>query len=133
MSVHAATPELHEHADSWHHHELEEGLPQSEHTGVVEPSALIKWFFLIVIALAIVLVALFTYFDSYNHRLKATRLETLNTAEANIAKAQAESRLGLGGASAFQYVPVTNAPGKVHLPLDRAMERVLDTYGKETP
>jgi len=131
MSVHAATPELHEHADSWHHHGAEEGTPQSEHTGTIEPSALIKWFFFIVIALAIVLVALFAYFDSYNHRLQSSRLETLNTAEANIARAQAESRLGLAGAATFQYVPVVNAPGKVHLPLERAMDRVLANYEKK--
>lgn len=131
MSVHAHTPEVHEHADSWHHHGASEGIPQLEHGSVAEPAALIKWLVLIVAALAIVLIALFVYFDSYNHRLHAKRVETLNSAEANVHKAQAESRLGAAGSANFQYVPVENVPGKVHLPLDRAAERVIEKYNKK--
>ncbi len=130
MSVHAHTPEVHEHADAWHHHTAAEGLPQSEHTGVVDPGSLIKWFFGILVSLTVVLIVLFAYFDSYKTRLHAKRVETLNSVESNVRKAQAESRLGVAGASGFQYVPVANAPGKVHLPLERAMERVIARYGK---
>lgn len=131
MSVHAHTPEVHEHADSWHHHTAAEGMPQEEHGGVAEPAALIKWLVLIIAALAIILIALFVYFDSYSHRLQAKRVETLNSAEANVRKAQAESRLGAANSANFQYVPVDGVPGKVHLPLDRAAERVVEKYGKK--
>lgn len=127
MAHHQHTPELHEHVDPWHHHSAAEGLPQHEHTGVVNTSMLMRWFVLIVVVLAGVLVAISLYFTSTVTQLKAQLIETnVLAADANLKKAEAMKVLSMDGPASYSWSDAD--AGKVQIPIRQAMDKVVARY-----
>jgi len=133
MAGHDHTPEIHEHTDSWHHHEAAEGLPQHEHTAKADAGALVKWFFGIVVLLAIILVALGMYFSSYTTRLRERTVETQElAATAKTTLAAAEAKLGTDG-KPFKYTAGDKKARTIQIPIDTAIKRTVEKYQKTTP
>lgn len=128
MAHHAHTPEVHEHADAWHHHSKAEGLPQVEHLGVVSTAALAKWLVLIIIGLTAVLIALFVYFTSAVTQLKSEMEESTALGEdARKARAAAMAALGQDGATPT-YAWTDRQKGNVQIPIAQAMDKVIVKY-----
>lgn len=130
---HQHTPEVKEHADSWHHHEKSEGLPQREHASVIDTGLMFRWFAAISIMLVSLIIAICVYFTSTVTQLKAQLEETPNFArEGNRRREEAMAALGAGGAP-FQYAWADAAEGKVRIPIDAAMDKTIQAYGKRGP
>ena len=129
MSGHEHTPAVHDHADSWHHHEAAEGMPQHEHAGVADPVAIARWFTGILIAVVGLIIVLSVYFVKYTTKMRHERIETFGwiSKEAAAARAQAEGQLGMAGAPpAYEWADP--AAGRVQIPIDQAMNEVVAKY-----
>lgn len=122
MAVHGHTPHLDEHADQWHHHSADEGLPQHEHAGIASPITLIKSFILITVSVALVIGGLAMYFTSYTTKLKAKRFETntLLASEGRDRKRTSETML---------REPAPIGEKSYRIPIASAMDRVVEKYG----
>jgi len=130
MTAHQHTPAIQEHADEWHHHDPSEGRPQSEHAGVVDSGMVAKWFVGILVFVVGLVIVVGTYFVSVVSEMRAVRVETTLVAkEANAAKAQAETALGLNGGSGTYGVGDAMA-GTVQTPIGDAMKKVQQRYSK---
>jgi len=131
MSGHHHTPELHEHADVWHSHGRAEGLPQTEHLSTLNTTLLAKWFVLIVISLAVLMIAVAMYFS---REITALRLENQErtawqrlSSEARETRASAERVLSAGGQNeSFDWV--SGAEGRVQIPISHAMDKIEARY-----
>ncbi len=129
MSGHDHTPVIHEHADAWHHHTSEEGLPQHEHSSIVDASALIKWFFGTGILLVVVIIALGMYFTRYKTQMRMEFVETIEASgPASTARADAEHLLGVDARNDYKYTPADKKARTVHLPIDQAMSKTVEKY-----
>ncbi len=135
MSGHNATPELHEHADSWHHHEKSEGAPQSEHLAVLNVRSISVWGALTVVSLVVVMVALGMYFHSYTNAHKIDKEERRAwfklSEQSRAAREGAESMLSTGAHAANEEYSWSPEGGdKVVIPMNKAMEKVVSAYSK---
>lgn len=135
MSGHNHTPEVHEHADSWHHHEKAEGMPQPEHLAVLNVRSISIWGALTVVSLAIVMVALGMYFAQYTNAHKVDKQERQGWAalskESRAARDRAELMLSTGthvGNEEYSWAP--EGGDKVTIPVNKAMEKVIADYSK---
>ncbi|HYE62773.1 MAG TPA: hypothetical protein VD997_12325 [Phycisphaerales bacterium] len=126
--AHDHTPEIHEHADAWHHHIPEEGMPQHEHAAKVDSGALIKWFIGITVLLVVVVLALKMYFTKFTTQMRRTYVETTEIAQgAKTALAAAEATLGTDGRP-FTYKVANKQARTVQLPIDTAIKRTVERY-----
>ena len=131
MAGHDHTPEIHEHADAWHHHSAAEGMPQHEHASIVDAGALIKWFIGTSIILVVLIVALCMYFFRYNTQMRALYIENQEMAQqALTALAQAEKQLGTDGKppEAFEYTALNKQARTVQTPIQKAMDDTVKRY-----
>ncbi len=120
MSHHHHTPEVHDHADAWHRHSAEEGMPQVEHAGTVSPFALIKAFVAIVGTVAVLVIVLSMYYTHTVTQVKAEQMETDRlAAEWNSTRAGWDAALS-------SYAPVGDSGWRI--PIDKAMDRVINRY-----
>ncbi len=120
----------HDHAnDNWFSHDDSE-RPQAEQTQVVNSLSLLKWFLATIVFLAVVIAALFAYFDNYTARLRAGQItrpdgtpipgvEVLLNAEYNATKAAADEALGIREGHVVDGGT-----------LDTAMKKVVTNYAK---
>ncbi|MBS0196364.1 MAG: hypothetical protein JSR77_06365 [Planctomycetes bacterium] len=132
MAGHEHTPAIHEHADAWHHHEAIEGTPQHEHAGVADPGLIARWFVGILITVVGLILVISVYFIKYATQLRVERVEQYAylSKDAKEAKTAAEAKLSVSG------MPVTYswsdpAAGLVQIPIDDAMKKVVEKYGKK--
>lgn len=133
MSHHAHTPEVHEHADAWHHHAEVEGAPQAEHTAVVNTGSLAKWFVILVVTLTVVLVAISVYFTAAVTRAKAEKLETTALGQAaREAKLVSLAQLSADGSQQAHYAWADATAGQVQIPIAKAMDKVVAKYATRT-
>lgn len=111
------------HADDWHHHTAAEGVPQPEHAATVNARVLVITFIGIVFGVVLLVLLIVAYFNTYTSTYKAQRSEGVPDARSTYMTGRlgAEERLGKVG-----YVDREN--GVVHVPLDRAVERVVTEY-----
>lgn len=131
MSGHNHTPEVHEHADAWHHHSDAEGLPQQEHMATLNTLAIARWGLAITVMLVVFVVATGMYFSKYTARLRTERQEREAwaglAAEAQGLRDSAEAVLSTGG-KPETYSWVSDQEGRVQLPIDKAMRKVVQRY-----
>lgn len=127
---HNHTPEIHEHADDWHHHGAEEGLPQEEHTGAISASVLTKWFVLITVSVIAFVVVVQTYFGGYISNFRREREERPLGLEASRAKSAAGVTLSLDPAQPAFYDWTDASAGQVQIPISKGMERVIARYAE---
>ncbi|MDX2131682.1 MAG: hypothetical protein SFY69_06495 [Planctomycetota bacterium] len=131
MSGHNHTPEVHEHVDAWHHHGADEGLPQAEHLGNLNVTAIFRWGAAISVIFVLVLVVTAMYFSRYTNRLRLERQERAAwnglSAEARGLRDSAEATLSTGG-KPETYAWASEQQGAVQLPIEQAMRKVAQTY-----
>lgn len=130
MSGHEHTPAVHEHVDSWHHHEAVEGKPQHEHAGVANPGLIARWFAGILVSVVGLIVIVSVYFVKYSSQMRAQRIETYTvmSQDARAARTAAEGTLGFNGVVAG-YGWANRDTGAVQLPVGEAMKKVVKNYG----
>ncbi|MFG0326037.1 MAG: hypothetical protein ACF8SC_02045 [Phycisphaerales bacterium JB037] len=116
----------HEEPDAWHRHTLEEGIPQPEHAAHVSPKGLWGAFFGMAIFLVVTIAALIVYFDHHMTNLRQERVETTVQAERFGLKYKEESRTGL---DAYRWI--NRDAGTVQIPIEVAMDRVVERYAAE--
>lgn len=118
--AHGHTPVPEEHVDAWHHHTIEEGVPQHEHTAVASPVTLAKWFFGIVVGVVVTVIILKMFFNLHATKLMSEMFEHDRLAEgARGYKTAAFSELD-------KFKPI-GATGW-QIPIDKAMEKVVAEY-----
>ena len=133
MAGHDHTQVVHDHADSWHHHSAAEGRPQHEHTAIANPSVLFHWFLLIVVSGITVIVALMMFFGKTYNLARREKIETLYFYDnfAAPARDKAEGLLGVDKPlSQYTYHPADAQAHTVQLPIEEAMNRVVQKYKK---
>ncbi|MEM1184108.1 MAG: hypothetical protein AAGI53_03810 [Planctomycetota bacterium] len=113
--------------DDWFRHSGDEALPQVEHAGHVSTKALGISLVLIVFGVLFVLLLLTAYFNSYVTQKKAD-LEESTTAAAGYMQYRSEST---GHLNETGWIDRDNE--KLHIPLDRAIEFVVEDYRAAAP
>ncbi len=130
MSGHAHTPSVHEHADAWHHHTKSEGLPQAEHTGVINTRMLTLWGVGIGLSVVAVVIVLILYFGKVATRVKRERIETPAMAHNyTVYRAGENALLGMDGQPGV-YKALDATRGTVQIPVDAAMQKVIRRYSE---
>ncbi len=135
MSGHNHTPGVQEHADSWHHHTRDEGVPQHEHLAVLNTVAIARWGVLIAVALVVVMVAIGAYFSSYVTQLKHDREEREAwqriSQGARGVRETSDRQLSTGdhaGKAEYSWAP--EGGDRVQIPIEQAMGKVVKNYEK---
>lgn len=116
------------HVDEWHHHSEAEGEPQEEHAPKIDAGMLAFSFIAIVLVVAVMVLGLILYFNSYSGQLRARLTETtVLSKEYSAYKARMDAELGLNGQEGlYQWSDAT--AGKVQMPVSEAMRHVVDRY-----
>lgn len=118
MSSHAA----HAHADAWHHHDPTlEGLPAREHTAMISAAVVTKWTLALTVLVVIFIVGVLMFFSHEMTRLYNERQDVDLSSSARAAREQARAELG-------SYGWADTAAGRVRVPMDLALERVVAAY-----
>ncbi|MDX9911040.1 MAG: hypothetical protein RBS39_04335 [Phycisphaerales bacterium] len=115
-------PAEHPHADAWHRHSSEEGMPQSEHAARINPYGLYLGVFGILGFVVVSVVIVAVYFQSYVSTYRAEKQESVNVSEDYVAmRARADATL-----ANYQWIDMRE--GVVSLPIDVAMDNVIEKY-----
>jgi hypothetical protein len=117
------TPEVPETPDEWHVHAAAEGPAQEEHGSTVNTILLFMAFLGSVGSIALVVLLTYVYYTSYANHLRRTRIETTTLAEDYIRYRNDWNQM----AQDFAWIQVEN-DAQLVMPLQMAMERVLDRY-----
>jgi hypothetical protein len=117
--------DAHGHADSWHHHDAAEGLPQHEHGSKVSPTALGITFVAMTLGVVFTILVLVAYYNSYKTAYVSGKQEGLLT-----ARAEYETTRDQALARQREYGWVDRAAGTVHTPIEDAARRVVDAYAR---
>lgn len=118
------------HGDAWHHHDLAaEGLPQTEHTASINTTNLAKWFVVLICSLVIFMLAVALYFNGFVTQARSLAVETDIGSQARAMKNAAFATLGEDG-NPQVYDWADPGAGKVQLPIDKGMQKVIEKYGK---
>ncbi len=123
------THELHDEPDTWHRHQTAvEGLPQPEHgahtNGLILAIAFIGSLGFVILTV----VATVLYFQVHMTELRRQRIESTGFADAFFGKGGTQEQ---ALAQLAQYSFATEAEaraGKASVPIDQAMQRVVDRY-----
>lgn len=120
------TPEIHEHADEWHHHTSAEGLPQAEHGAKPNTVLLFIAFIGSLFFVGVTILATYLYFNTYTATVRAERSE--NTALGEDYRVYRDtSHKALHDGYVWLNDNAARA-GHVTLPLNTARDRVLARY-----
>ncbi len=120
------TPQTHEHADDWHHHSAEEGVPQAEHGEKPNIPILMGAFLASVAFVGATILATYLYFGVYTQTLRAERME--NTALAkDFLQYRDHTNSKLAAANEWLNDDAARA-GQAPIPLDKAKEKVIAKY-----
>ena len=122
--AHQETPHPEPHLDEWHQHTAEEGLPQQEHAAHINIGAMMIVFVAMVVTIIVMVVGLAMFYEKTAAQMKAGRLETTvewsdeyvpfrNAALENISS----------------YRAIDAEAGVVQVPVDRAIDAVIASYG----
>lgn len=122
-------PVQHESADSWHHHDLSaEGLPQREHASIANPFALFATFLgLSVVTAGLVGIVQIYYYQQVTNVGGVSQTQDKEALLRIAADAQAYSQESERSLSNYEWVNAETAT--VSIPLDTAMDRIIQKYG----
>jgi cell division protein FtsL len=127
MAAHGHTPHVEEHADEWHHHGKEDGVPQAEHAGVINTWMLFQSFVVITVTVVVVLLAIVMYYKHYTTQQKALAIETDTTAiPTRSLKMEWNRQLG-------DYSAIGDKEGVYGIPVSEAMKKVVERYNGAAP
>ncbi len=119
------TPRMPAAIDPWHRHTPEEGLPRQEHGAHANITALLITFVVITLGTVIFCVIIGVYTIGQVNRLKTSgEIEGLTVLNAAAREYQRD-------ALAVQETYGWTADGKVRLPIERAMEMVVEEHREE--
>lgn len=110
------------HGDAWHHHTADEGLPQAEHASVLNPRFAIGFIALTIAFLVVFIGGTILYFNVTVRKEIARKQETTGIS-AGYAAMRSQSDYELSS-----YGVVDPASRTVRVPVDRAIERVVNQY-----
>jgi len=109
--------------DAWHRHSPAEGTPQPEHAAIASPAALFIGFIAITTTVAITVLILVVFFNQYTARFRAEQVENTALSKTfNEYKARWEEQEARG------YAVADAKAGTVRIPIEKAMQRVLEKY-----
>lgn len=135
MSHHAShphTPEVHESADPWHHHEANEPEPQHEHAATLNTRMLAIGFVALTVSIAGLVVALMLFFNAMTSTRIAKEREGTQLSQPFLTyRAGSERVLGFNGQPGeFNWVPPATDAGqpKIQLPIQAAAQKVIQNY-----
>ncbi|MBX3365432.1 MAG: hypothetical protein KF866_11810 [Phycisphaeraceae bacterium] len=117
----------HEAPDSWHRHSAEEGAPQVEHGAHINLFMLTVIFIIITAFLVVTVAGLIVYFDRHTTKLRQQEIENTILAEQESLPYRDQSQLALSG-----YAWSDQKAGKVHIPIEEAMKKVVQQYEHTT-
>jgi len=124
-----------EHADDWHHHSVAEGEPQRENVSKMNTRNVAIGFVILSGSIAIKVVLLVMFFDSYTTTKMASLKETTQSSEQYLTyRASAERVLGLGdqaGEYNWAGAAAVDAPPVLQIPVDEAARKVIQAYQKK--
>ena len=124
---HQPTVAMDEATDSWHMHTSAEGLPQEEHGATAQAGALIASFAGSVIFVGAVILVTILYYRQHVTMLRRERIETTDFYREVYTPYRQQSDKALTG---YGWAgPEAAAAGQVSIPIDIAMQRVLQNYG----
>jgi hypothetical protein len=119
-----------EQPDSWHMHTSDEGLPQEEHAAQADPKALVAAFLGSVFFVGGVIVVCLLYFFTHTTKLRQERIETTALAKDYFQyRAVSDKHLATYGWAN----PEAAAAGKVSIPIDLGMQKVMQQYAGPAP
>jgi hypothetical protein len=122
---HKPTVAFDEQPDSWHMHAAEEGLPQEEHGATTNPIGLILAFAGSVFFVGSVILMCVLYYRVHTTQLRQQRIETTALA-GDYFKYRDDSTAAQGG---YGWAgPEAAAAGQVSIPVDLAMQKVIQQY-----
>lgn len=113
----------HEKPDQWHRHVAVEGTPQTEHTAVASPKVLAISFITISTTVAVSVLILVVFFDHYTTNYKAEQMEN-TTQSASFIKYKGDWE----DVDSRTYAWADPKEGTIRIPLDKAMDRVVEKY-----
>lgn len=117
----AFAPAQHDAPDAWHAHSVEEASPQEAHARIANPRAIFFGLAAMVVVLVGLLVLLTLYFDRFSTRLLAERQEIALSADYVVYREKSDLELRTAA-------PLDPAQKTVRIPIDRAMDKVIQTY-----
>lgn len=115
----------HEHPDSWHRHTSDEGAPQVEHAATINLVSLTVIFVFMSVFLVVTVAGLIVYFDRHTTSVRQQEVEHTILAEQESLPYRTQSLDALGG-----YAWSDPKAGKVNIPVERAMDRVVEMYAE---
>jgi hypothetical protein len=118
------TPEMPQDIEPWHQHAPEEGVPREEHAAHANITALLITFAVITVGTVIFCVIIGIYTIGQVNRLKAAG-EVEGLAAVNTIS-RTYKRDALASQDAYGWT----ADGKVRLPIDQAMQMVIEQHGE---
>lgn len=137
MSHHAAhphTPEVHDSADPWHHHESNEPEPQHEHASTLNTRMLAVGFVALTLTIAFLVIALIMFFNAMTTTRVARERESTQASEPFLTyRAGSERVLGLNGQTGeFNWAPPVNEQSQptIQIPIETAAQKVIQAYQK---
>jgi hypothetical protein len=115
--------------DSWHIHTAEEGLPQEEHGSHANAAALVGAFVVSVVFVGAVILVVLLYYNTHTTALRQARIETTALSQDYVDYRDRSDRFlsGYGWAT-----PDAAAAGKVSIPIELAMQKVMQQYAGNT-
>lgn len=115
-------PAEHPQPDAWHRHSSDEGMPQAEHAARINPFGLYVGVFGILGFVVVSVIVVAIYFQSYVSTYRAEKQESVDVSEEYVAmRARADATL-----ANYQWIDMRE--NVVSLPIDVAMDRVVDAY-----
>ncbi|MBK7404316.1 MAG: hypothetical protein IPJ41_06685 [Phycisphaerales bacterium] len=118
------SPAAPNHLDEWHQHVPAEGLPRAEHGAHARIAPLLITFVVLSVGTVIIAVLTGIYTIGHVNQVRGER-EREGLTVADPARAYKQSSL------ASQQGYGWTAEGKVKLPIDRAMEMVIEKYAEK--
>lgn len=116
----------HETPDSWHRHTADEGAPQIEHAASINLLGLLIVFLGMSGFLVVTVGLLIVFFDYTRTQARQAKIETTTMAEENSLPYRQESMDALAS-----YGWVDPAAGRVQVPINVAMDRIVEEYATQ--
>lgn len=113
----------HQHPDQWHRHTPDEGTPQPEHAARANPAVLGVAMTLLTIAFVATVIIVILFYNHVAAATRATRMET-STPANQWYDYHNRSMERLAG---YELVNADESDA-VRIPIDLAMERVVESY-----
>lgn len=116
------SPAAPSHLDAWHQHLPSEGLPRQEHGAHARIAPLLVTF--VVLSLGTLIIAVVTGIYTLGHVAQVKGAAERTGLDAMVVQAREYKQSSLASQQGYGWT----AEGKVRLPIDRAMQMVVDRY-----